>query len=458
MQSNDQSEIVVVGAGYAGIATAFSLATRYGRSSVRIVDPRPPMSYTSAQSGDNYRNWWPHPTMTAFTDWSIDLLEELALESGNVFNMTRRGYLLATRDADVSPHVDSLVAGYGDPSLVRLHTSASRYEAPAEAEWESAPTGVDVLADTALIKRAYPQLAPDIRHVVHIRRAGDLSGQQLGQYLLERFRDAGGRRQVASIEAIDSRPGGFELTLREHGETKTLEADVLVNAAGPYAADVARMLDVTLPVTNVFQQKIAFEDVHGAVKRTQPFTIDLDPVRFEWSNEEREFLAADPATAWLCETIVGGVHCRPEGGDGGTWVKLGWAFNRAHSKPLDDLDAEPGRHDQFPEIVLRGAARLLPALNACLDDFPRRFSHYGGYYTMTEENWPLIGPLGVDNAYIVGALSGFGSMAAPAAGALCAAWIAGEELPAFAADLSPARHENERLMSELRAASSKGLL
>ena len=53
------------------------------------------MSYTSAQSGDNYRNWWPHPTMAAFTNDSIERMRALAIASNDVFNMTARGYVLA---------------------------------------------------------------------------------------------------------------------------------------------------------------------------------------------------------------------------------------------------------------------------------------------------------------------------------------------------------------------------
>jgi glycine/D-amino acid oxidase-like deaminating enzyme len=50
-------EIVVIGAGVAGIATAYYLCTQFGKRSVLIIDSRQPMSFTSAQSGDNYRNW-----------------------------------------------------------------------------------------------------------------------------------------------------------------------------------------------------------------------------------------------------------------------------------------------------------------------------------------------------------------------------------------------------------------
>lgn len=40
----------------------------------------------------------------------------------------------------------------------------------------------------------------------------------------------------------------------------------------------------------------------------------------------------------------------------------------------------------------------------------------GGYYTKARENRPLVGPTGVDGAYVVGAVSGYGIMSACGAG------------------------------------------
>ncbi|MDI3563402.1 hypothetical protein [Bradyrhizobium sp. Arg816] len=57
---------------------------------------------------------------------------------------------------------------------------------------------------------------------------------------------------------------------------ENIRAGIVVNSAGPYVADVARMLGETLPVQNVFHQKIAFADNLGAIDRTMPFSIDLD--------------------------------------------------------------------------------------------------------------------------------------------------------------------------------------
>lgn len=75
--------------------------------------------------------------------------------------------------------------------------------------------------------------------------------------------------------------------------------------------------------------------------------------------------------------------------------------------------------------------------------------HHGGYYAMTEENWPLIGPMQTSGAFVAGALAGFGSMAACATGWICAAWITGSQLPDYARALSSDRYADRALMAEL---------
>ncbi|MGI9233072.1 MAG: NAD(P)/FAD-dependent oxidoreductase [Woeseiaceae bacterium] len=429
MNTSHVADIAVIGAGMAGIATAYYLSVEQKQRSVLLVDYRQPMSYTSAQSGDNYRNWWPHPTMTAFTNDSIDLMQRLADETENVFNMTQRGYVLATRKTDT----ESLMAGL------------------------RSDLDVDVISGRSQIQRRFPSLSTEIQNVLHIKRAGDISGQQLGALMLARFKEAGGRRLQGEVTEISS---GQPYLLR--AETKqralTVSARVIVNAAGPFTADIARLLGADLPVTNIYQQKISFDDRLGAIPRDMPFSIDLDEKSLAWSNEERQLLAEDPELAWLTETFPPGTHCRPDGGQHGSWVKLGWAYNQNESRPQRELVNDVASDPQFPEIVIRGAAAFLPSLKAYIDEPPSRFVHYGGYYTMTEENWPLIGPMGPDDTYVVGALSGFGSMSACAAGQLCAAWVCGDELPAYAEQLSLGRYENAELIARLQNESNKGVL
>ena len=459
MAAKSKVEILVVGAGIAGIATAYFLCTRYKRKSVLLVDSRQAMSFTSAQSGDNYRNWWPHPTMTEFTNFSIDLMEQIATQTSNVFNMRRRGYVLATRNQDIDDLVAALRIGYGDPDLIRRHSGAAAksYVAPVSEEWRTAPNGVDILSNQALLAATFPSFSKDVANVIHIRRAGEIDSQQLAQYMLERIRGRGGKLLNANVLDVSAKQP-FEVELEGAGGLQSVAADVVVNAAGPFAGQFANMMDIDLPIENVYQQKIAFEDSFAAIPRQLPFSIDLDAVDLNWDEEERELLLEDAETAWLTQQLPGGVHCRPDGGDSGSWIKLGWAYNDTISKPQQDLANEPLKNPQYPEIVMRAAARLHPALGKYAEDFPTRYSHYGGYYPMTKENWPLIGPLGVDGAFVVGALSGFGSMSACAAGAICGGWISGNDLPAYAAQLSPARYADSDLMTELTGAQSRGIL
>jgi len=461
MTANRDVEIAVIGAGFAGIATAYYLCTKYQKTSVLLIDGRQPLSYTSAQSGDNYRNWFPHPVMVDFINYSTDLMEHIALESPEVMNMTRRGYALTTRRTDIEDLIVELHTGYGDAEsdLVRIHNrpTSNSYRPPVSSDWTAAPNGVDVISNRELIRRTFPSFSSEIANVLHIRRAGDIDGQHMAQHMLHRIHHSGGKRLSAVVKSIDQQ-NRFVLEVDGRDGIEQINADKIVNAAGPFANEVSAMIGVDLPIDNVFQQKLLFDDQLGAVSRQLPFSLDLDDQELDWSTEEREFLADDPDLAWLLNPILGGAHCRPEGGENRSWVKLGWAFNRESSIPQQDLVNEPLFNPQFPELILRATSRLNPALGQYIESFPKRWSHYGGYYPMTKENWPLIGPLGVDGAFVTGALSGYGCMAACGAGELCADWIADGELPYYAKQLSLARYDDEELMAEILNSRSKGIL
>ena len=450
------NRIIVVGAGIVGISTAYYLARRHGVHDITLIDAGLPMALTSAQSGENYRNWWPHPAMVALTNDSIDLMEEIAQASGNRINMTRRGYALATRQADIDPMVAQLHDGLQADAdrLLRYHEGATSdtYQPFDSADWRAMPDGVDILRNRDLIQRFFPHYDGDVQTVIHIRRGGDISGQQLGSYMLEYLREVGVLRVTGAVRSV-TQADGFRVEVDGTDGTTTISADMIVNAAGPFAPDIAKMLDVALPVHNVLQQKIAFEDRNAAISRRMPFSIDLDGQHIDWTREEADLLRADDTHAWLADAMPGSIHCRPDGGDHGAWVKLGWAYNStpAHASWSPELDPN------FPEIVLRGAARLNPSLKAYYGNLPRTMHHYGGLYTMTEENWPLIGPMGPSGSYMNCAMSGFGTMAACASGALCADWMAGGELPDYAAAFSLARYDDKPMMRDLLEAN-KGVL
>jgi glycine/D-amino acid oxidase-like deaminating enzyme len=74
---------------------------------------------------------------------------------------------------------------------------------------------------------------------------------------------------------------------------------------------------------------------------------------------------------------------------------------------------------------------MIPGLSAYFGRLPKPVVD-GGYYTKTRENRPLIGPMPVKGAYMIGAFSGYGIMASCAAGELLAAHLTGSPLPSYA--------------------------
>ena len=462
MTNSQTFEIVIIGAGLAGISTAYHLSKKYKKSNILLVDSQQPLSYTSAQSGNNYRNWWPHPVMAELSNRSIELMQQIADDTNNRINMVQGGYILATRKTNIQDEMQGLQAGFNNDDI-RVHTTSTSesYINSLSLNWKHTPDGVDILSNPALIQKQFPDFTQDLKNIIHIRNAGDIDGEQLGQYMFEKCKALGVKFLCSEVKSIEYN-NDYKLTLDSTVGTKNqaviINADILVNAAGPFVKKIAKMLNVDLPVENLFEQKISFADTQGIISREQPFSIDLDEQTLNWSAVDKKMLAEDESTQWLSQPIHGGVHCRPDGGLTSNRVKLGWAYNHNPSDPQRDFHNDVYYDPSFPEIVLRGASGLNPKLKYYVDNMPANFSHYGGYYTMTNENWPLIGPMDNNGAFIVGALSGFGTMTACAVGELCADWVNAGSLPTYAHDLSLKRYDNKVLIYELTNSSNKGVL
>jgi glycine/D-amino acid oxidase-like deaminating enzyme len=453
------AEVVICGAGIAGIAAAYHLAVRRGMTDVVIVDELPPLSLTSDKSTECYRNWWPGPddAMVALMNRSIDILEELARETGNVFRMNRRGYLFATADPDRAPHfieraTEAAALGAGP---VRVHASAASdyQEAPAEG-FEDRLTGSDVIIDRSLIRRHFPYLADDTVALLHARRCGWFSGQQLGMYLLERARDKGVRLLEGRVERVDTAGGrvrAVAVSARSGGQS--ISTPRFVNAAGPFVKAVGRLLGVELPVFCERHTKVAFNDVLGALPRHAPMLIWTDPVRLPWSEEERVEIARSDEHRRLLEELPAGVHGRPEGVGDSPVVLLIWTYDVEPVEPTFPLKFDSA----YPEIVIRGMSRIIPALTAYFRRLPRGVVD-GGYYTKTRENRFLAGPLPVEGAYVIGALSGYGLMASNGAADLLADYLSDEPLPSYASAFRLDRYDDPEYRELLERWGDSGQL
>jgi glycine/D-amino acid oxidase-like deaminating enzyme len=450
-------DVVICGAGIAGIAAAYHL-TRSGVRDVLLVDERAPLSLTSDKSTECYRNWWPGPgdAMVALMNYSIDLLETLAEESGNAFHLNRRGYLYVTAD----PKKISAMQAAAEESS-RLGAGPLRIHAgrpgdpdylPSQAEGYTAhPDGADLLLDPALLRRHFPYLTGQAAAALHVRRAGWFSAQQLGMLLLGRALQQGARFTTARVTGVEVSGGRFQAVRLDGGQQ--VSAGSFVNAAGPFIKPVGQMLGVDLPVYTELHQKAGFRDSLGVVPRHAPLLIWTDPQRLPWSDEERELLADDAASRWLLGELPPGVHTRPEGGPDSPILLFLWEYHQGAVDPLWPPALDP----EYPEIALRGLAAMLPGLGAYIGRAARP-SLDGGYYTRTRENRPLIGPLPVAGTYLIGALSGFGLMASCAAGKLLAAHLTGSELPAYAPVFRLERYQDPAYQQLLETWEESGQL
>jgi sarcosine oxidase subunit beta len=149
----------------------------------------------------------------------------------------------------------------------------------------------------------------------------------------------------------------------------------VVNAAGPWAAEVAGMAGVDLPV----------EPLRRMLVPTEPFD---------------QF----PHTAPMIIDMSNGFHFRPEG--------LGFllAWNDPEETPGYKTDVEPG----FIEKILTRAADRVPMFENLAVN-PKRA--WAGLYEMTPDHHPILGEApGVPGFFLANGFSGHGVMHAPATG------------------------------------------
>ncbi|RPJ21368.1 MAG: FAD-binding oxidoreductase, partial [Chloroflexi bacterium] len=385
---------------------------------------------------------------------SIDLMEAFADESGNVFQMNRRGYLYVT--ANESKVADVETASRMTSSLgagpLRVHSSSTLYYQPLTPEsFHEQPTGADLLIGNELIRKYFPYLTERAVAALHVRRAGWLSAQQLGMYLLETARTRGVRFESARVTGVDVANGHVKGVRLSTGER--VDSPVFINAAGPYLKEVGKLLGVDLPVHTELHLKAAIKDPLGVVGRAAPLLIWTDPQSLPWEEQERQALAEEDETRWLTETFPSGVHTRPEGMGESQTILMLWEYQTKVMEPV----WPPKLDEQYPEVALRGLAAMLPRMQEYFSRMPRPQLD-GGYYTKTRENRPLVGAMGVDGAYLIGAVSGYGIMSACAVGELLAAHVTGAELPTYAPAFALTRYDDIDYTKKLEDWEANGQL
>lgn len=417
---NTKADIVICGAGIAGAAAAFHLAVRGGRKNILLIDEYEPLTVTSDKGTQGFRNWWPGPddTMLKLVSRSIDLLEETARESGNVFRMNRRGYVFTTGDESRLKEMEATaaqVSGYG-MGPIRRHTSVKTYTPPPAEGIEEQPDGADILIGDAA-RDAFPYMTKDMVGAVHVRRAGTMNAVALGGWMLKRSIAHGVTVMRDRVTSVDTTGGRVRAVKTASGAT--IETDTFVAAAGPGIHEVGEMLGLDLPVHHELHAKMRFRDTRGAIPRTAPFIIWNDPITING------------------EEFPGGMHMRPVDLIHGDELYLIWTYE-TETRPY----VWPPKFDpRYPEISLHGVAWMIPGMAQYIGSGASGFVD-GGYYCKTPENRPLVGPLPVGGAFIIAALSGIGLMSSHVCGELVAKHVNGDALPDYARWFLPSRYDD----------------
>jgi sarcosine oxidase subunit beta len=409
------AQVVIVGAGIAGVSAAYHLAVRHGVEGIAIVDPRPPLTLTSDKSTECYRNWWPDAPMVGLMNRSIDILEELSTETD--FGLNRNGYLFVTANLD------------------RLRALTGQAE-----EVSGFGADADVLGASELSSR-FGFLTENAVGALMVPRAGWFRVRDLGSWMLDRSRDAGARLVPAEVTSIERDRVGLS-------DGGSIVAPTVVIAAGPMSREVAAMAGVDLPLFSELHRKVAFKDHLGVIPRDAPMTIWSDDQTIPWSEEERAELDSMGR-----HDVLGRMpmycHFRPEGGADSPWILALWEYEGGTMEPRWPLRDDP----LYPEVVIRGLNTMIPGLDVYRDRLPE--SHVdGGYYTKTSENKPLIGPTDVGGIHLLVGLSGFGVMASSGAADLLARHITGAELPDYADAFSVGRYDDPDYLDRIRAADT----
>ena len=404
------ADVVIVGAGIAGVSAAYHLAVRHEVESVMIVDPRPPMTLTSDKSTECYRDLWPNQPMVDLMSRSIDIYEELAELTD--FGLNRRGYLFVTGEEERYREFEAQ-----SKRAAELGVAAS-VEGPAKT-----------------IER-YPFLTRDTVGSLFVQRAGWFRAQDLGQWMLDEARSKGARvigRRVVGVE-----PGRVDLD-----DGSSISTGSIVVAAGPLSQEVAAMAGIDLPLFSELHLKVAFKDHLGIIPRNAPMTIWNDTQTIQWSDEERIALMEMGREDLLGEMPIF-CHFRPEGGEDSPWIVALWEYHDQVMEPSWPLPEDP----LYLEAVMRGLTTMVPGLEAYLDRLPESVVD-GGYYTRTNENRPLIGPSGIDGIHLLAGYSGFGVMVSAGGADLLAAHITGSQLPDYASAFLLSRYEDPEYTSSV---------
>jgi sarcosine oxidase, subunit beta len=359
----DSAQVVIVGGGIMGLAIAYHLAKTHGATGITVVEQSYLCSGASGRNGGGVRAQWSTEANVRLMQESIRLCSDFAREMKINVWFRQGGYLFLVRSEEKRRALEASVKVQNDAGL------GSRMLSPQEA------------------KKVVPEL--------------DVSGVVAASY---NPNDAvvfpwpfvwgyaeGARREGVDI-ATHTRVTGFRTegkriraVCTDRGEIRT---ETVVNAAGAWSPEIARMLGVELP-NHPHRHEIC---------STEPLKPWLSPLVADLTNG----LYFSQSTRG---EIVGGI---------------------SNENVPDGLDMNSS-HD-FLRLYARALTATCPVLGSV-----KVLRQWAGCYDLTPDANPIVGEVDeVERFFQVSGFMGHGFMMAPVMGKLMAQHIvAGTALPMF---------------------------
>jgi len=395
----ETADVVIIGSGIVGSSVAYHLAQQ-GCTNVLVLEREAHQGKGSTgKSMGGVRAQFSTPVNIQMSKYSIDFFSTFDEVVGHPADYRAHGYLFcATNDNHlaylkvnrerqnalgvtnvdwVSPEdivkivpqlrVDDILGGtfcptdgFVDPHSVMMGFMLNARERGVRLWLDTRVTGIEVNGYAGILPATARRSLAEINKL-------ELAGKA------EPFRTSGGPAAEREVADRGGRVSGV-MTTRGFISTR-----VVVNAAGAWAAEVAKMAGAELPVEPLRRQLVPTEPFDQLPKR-YPMVIDMST----------------------------GFHFRREG----KGILLAWNDPKETPGFKTDFD------ETFVEKILTHAASRVPVL-AEAEVNPRRA--WAGLYEMTPDHHAIIGPApDINGLYFVNGFSGHGVMHSPASGRIAA--------------------------------------
>lgn len=382
------TDLVIIGAGIVGAATAFH-AARAGLDCILFERRSLPATLTTPRATGAFRLQFDNREEMELVSESVELFLGFNRTHGHDIGVRQQGYLWCTMNEAGIPRQQKLVEmqhGWGLTDVELLSGDEARSRFP----W----VGERVLQ--ARFRQGDGSLDPRALALgmLSVSRTPFVSGCEVSEVVVDSGRVRGVRTNKGEVAC-----------------------EQVVIAAGPFSGTVAATAGIELPLKTVRRQKLIFADA-PFVPQDSPMVIDEET----------------------------GAHWRPA--HDGAFL-LHTDADEPASPAADPVPIDHGLHRRLidPDSPV-SICRVTPFWERAWTDGSLEWEIVAGQYTMTPDHRPLIGSTGIEGLWLNCGYSGHGVMGSPACSRLLIDLICGQS-PLDGNPLAPDREFIERDISSI---------